>query len=353
MGVPCGVLHKATVPVAILIALLLGGWPTGVLGQHVSGPRWEQGSQLPSFGPFLDRCCSAAATGHDGQIYILGGGDTSGSGAIATALLGKGSWALLPPFPTPLFDAAMAVGADGQVYLFGGVTGTTVRGTVAAYNPRTGRWTLKTPLLAPRTGSTAVLGPDGRIYLIGGALYQEGANPTVAVDAYDPRTNTWTHGASLPDQFAVNTAALGPDGRIYAAGVSSTDPKAPVTVEAYNVGTNTWTPAAPLPEAGVCCMALTSGLDGRLYAIGGGTAQGSVPVSTVFSYTPRMNRWAAVSSLRIARAGLVATTGLDGTIYAAGGHAASMQLETIEIYHPTTRLLRCLPLPLCRSWTTH
>ncbi|WP_420795846.1 Kelch repeat-containing protein [Ktedonobacter racemifer] len=43
--------------------------------------------------------------------------------------------------------------------------------------------------LKARTGLTAAVGPDGRIYAIGG---RNASGPLKTVEAYDPRTNTWT-----------------------------------------------------------------------------------------------------------------------------------------------------------------
>ncbi len=68
-------------------------------------------------------------------------------------------------------------------------------GGVEAYNPRTSSWTPVAPMLTGRDNLAATTGLDGRIYAIGG----RGFNAYLTmVEAYTPSTNTWTRVAAMP-----------------------------------------------------------------------------------------------------------------------------------------------------------
>jgi N-acetylneuraminic acid mutarotase len=172
----------------------------------------------------------AAALGHDGRIYLMGGGY---GGWVLEAFDSRiETWTLLPHAPYSVNRPAAVTGPDGRIYMLGGTT-VNLRGhlstvnTVQVYNPRTRQWTLAAPMPTARTALAAMTATDGRIYAIGGSHdpiglvvnYQPGHPVALGtVEIYDPRTNHWSRGPRLLDPQYNLAAVMGPDGKIYAIG---------------------------------------------------------------------------------------------------------------------------------------
>jgi hypothetical protein len=91
------------------------------------------------------------------------------------------------------------------------------------------------------------------------------------VEAYDPRTDTWTKKVPMPTaRYLLDTSVVG--GKIYAIGGYNHSIQGPIysTVEVYDPVTDTWTKGDDIPvtTAGLS----TSVVDGKIYVIGGTTA---------------------------------------------------------------------------------
>jgi hypothetical protein len=130
----------------------------------------------------------------------------------------------------------------------------------------------------------------------------------------------------------VSTSAV--DGKIYAVGGAAGAPgyTSLVAVEAYDPMTDTWTRRASLPVAG--CALCTSAVGEKIYAIGGSTPVPAVsPLSTVQVYDPLIDTWNRKTNMPTARSGL-STSAVDGKIYAIGGlgHPEALALTVVEEY---------------------
>ena len=118
------------------------------------------------------------------------------------------------------------------------------------------------PLQAGRVHHTATVLKDGRVLVVGGATqtkagntfgfptsFMNGASPVLRI--YDPVSNQWSNGASLPQPLVGHRAALLPDGRVLiAGGVELANP--PKTVKAcwiYDPVANTLRATVDLPKA--------------------------------------------------------------------------------------------------------
>ena len=86
--------------------------------------------------------------------------------------------------PTARYALAGVLGPDGRIYAIGGYNGSGVLNTVEAYNPKTNSWTSEAPMPTARGYLAAALGPDGRIYAIGGQ--DRSGNIVNTVEAYTP-----------------------------------------------------------------------------------------------------------------------------------------------------------------------
>lgn len=198
--------------------------------------------------------------------------------------------------------------------------------------------------------STAVV--DHKIYLIGGSLFENHAGPfgLSTVEVYDTQTNTWQKGADMPTP-RTNAKAAVVNGIIYIfGGYSSKDKflqnwKMVDHVEAYDPRTDTWTRKKKMPISrfyfGLGVVA------GKVYLIGGTTGLGEGQeqrMDRVDIYDPATDRWTKGSKMPTRRnPGGVAV--VDNDIYVIGGEGwplpqawgADQFLGSIEKYDPINR----------------
>jgi N-acetylneuraminic acid mutarotase len=215
--------------------------------------RWSQGTPMPD-----GRYALAAVTGRDGRIYTIGGatfchaddlvaariapqgrparrpaqqmpgGDCAGTQTVRAFNPQTNSWTTLAPLPVGGLLPAAAVGPDGRIDVVccGDASGP-LRFLLEVYDPTRNHWSKVGKLPHRRIfGFAAAAAGDGRIDLIGGCLvttvtqnrFNVYCGDPSPVDAYDPRTNTWTKiGLTLNAREAL-AATTGPDGHVYAVG---------------------------------------------------------------------------------------------------------------------------------------
>ncbi len=283
------------------------------------------------------RVSLAAATGHDGLIYAVGGIVPSGPpqgtpvNTVEAYNPSTGLWTTQPSMPTARGDLAAATGLDGRIYAIGGYLPPPANydvNTVEAYDPSSSTWSTVAPMPTARDGLVAVTGPDGHIYAIGG---ESNGTFVSTVEAYDPGTNTWTTLAPMPTPTWRMAATAGPDGRIYVFGGDTIVGGSAVylnTAEAYNPATNTWTSLAPMSTARFVPSA-AAGPDGHIYAVGGYNTTNGL-LNSVEAFDPSTGTWSAVASLATARYEMAAATDLNGNIYAISGVGSAGLLSSVE-----------------------
>jgi N-acetylneuraminic acid mutarotase len=153
-----------------------------------------------------------ATLGHDGDIYVLEGSEMDAFDPRTK------TWRTpAPPF-YPAYYSAATTGLDGRIYLLGGA----VTSDLQIYDPRTNMWTVGASMPVARGALAAVAGSDGYIYAIGGTAQNLNgyvvAHPLGLVERYSPKTNQWTSVASLRTPRYGLSAVMAPDGKIYAIG---------------------------------------------------------------------------------------------------------------------------------------
>lgn len=249
-------------------------------------------------------------------------------GAEATAPEPLGSWSTTTPMTPRLFPGAGVV--NGIVYAVGGTpAGGGWVATVEAYDPRTATWSSRASMPRAR-GVFVVAVVNGILYAIGGADVTDYSR---TVDAYDPATNSWSSRSPMPTQRA--GAGVGViNGIIYVVGGDSGGAPggvATATVEAYDPSTDIWTTKAPMSIPRI--YPGVAALDGILYAVGGDSAatSGTGVEARVETYDPATNRWTTRTPMPVPRAGLGLTV-LGGTLYAVGGFNDRDILVTVEAY---------------------
>jgi len=168
----------------------------------------------------------------NGKIYVISGTISSGSISNATEVYDptRDSWSTASPIPTPVGLYTSAV-VDNKIYVEGGgKSGPVITDLNQIYDPITNVWTLGAPLptpglLAAAGATTGVFAPT-RLYVIGGTA--DGINALNTTHIYDPQTNSWTIGASMPTARGFLSVAVVND-TLYALGGTNNllNPQAP------------------------------------------------------------------------------------------------------------------------------
>jgi N-acetylneuraminic acid mutarotase len=218
---------------------------------------------------------SFAIASYKNKIYAIGGtygsnGEYFTSDAVEVYDPQTDTWETKTPMPTAR-SSLCANEVDGKIYLMGGQTGGSysIVGLNEVYDVAADRWTTKEPLYNPVDDyASAVV--DGRIYILGGF---EGLHHGAPVDfnqIYDPKTDTWSRGAQMPNvtrwASAVATTGQKAPKQIYVIG-GVTDVFAYNTTQIYNPKTDTWTLGAEMSTAK--CQLTTAVNNDIIYAIGG------------------------------------------------------------------------------------
>lgn len=200
----------------------------------------------------------------EGMIYAIGGFPAGPPTHIVEAYDPvTDTWTRRADLPTARASLSAGV-VDGKIYTVGGGDSSIVE----VYDPAADAWTRGTDMPTPRHPRISVV--DGKIYAIGGLGIFPNWPALSVVEEYDPATDTWTRKADMPTpRHSFSTAVL--DGRVYIVGGSSSDgvdPLAPVlAVEVYDPATDTWTQGPSMTTARIESSACA--VDGVLYVLGG------------------------------------------------------------------------------------
>lgn len=143
------------------------------------------------------------------------------------------------------------------------------------------------------------------------------------VECYDPKTNKWEYRQSMTKKRFAFGAVVGPDDKIYTFGGSGDFlpnhfRETYDTTEVYDPKTDTWTTLAPMPEPRFTHVAVL-GIDKKIYILGGASDIKGSPLRSVFIYDPIKDKWSRGPNMRLPRAFLAAVSTPDGKIYAIGG----------------------------------
>jgi N-acetylneuraminic acid mutarotase len=329
-----------------IIRVILGvsvGWAAFGSGQLA----FAQNGTWTTVAPMLTGRTDVGCAAVDGRLYVVGGRRPSDNGflfldGVEAYNPTNNSWTTRASMPTGRCTVAVGV-VDGVLYAAGGWNEYEIAfRTLEAYNPVTDTWTTKAPMPTGRdTASAGVV--NGILYVVGGS--PGGTRFLRTVEAYDPRTDTWATKAPMPT--ARTGAAAGVvNGILYVVGGGMVDEQLQwhilPTVEAYDPKTDTWTTKAPLPvAAGGLAVSV---VNGRLYAMGGGLSPlGPVPTAGVYVYDVSRNVWSAVGPMPTARLALGADA-IKDVVYAVGGSVdGNTPLATVEAFTP------CQPQPASGS----
>ncbi|XP_010947995.2 kelch-like protein 33 isoform X1 [Camelus bactrianus] len=182
----------------------------------------------------------------DGLLYALGGQDNGVAlNSVETYNPEVNVWRPAPALPAPCFAHAAAV-LEGRLYVSGGCSGTgQYLASLLHYDPKLEKpGTFLSPMGVPRAGHVmAALGE--RLYVAGG-LGETG--DLLSVEAYEPRTDGWTHLTPLPSPH-VGAAGAVVQGELLVLGGYSHRTYAPShLIHAYCPGLGRWLCLGTLPR---------------------------------------------------------------------------------------------------------
>jgi len=231
------------------------------------------------------------------------------------------TWASAAPSPIDRFESAGAV-VGGKVYVFGGFINAQIQVTSRSdvYDPKHNTWTQIADMPEPLTHTGhLVIGRD--IWFVGG--FFSDAPSTNHSWIYHTRTNTWTAGPSLPEARGAGTLAK-VGAKLYFFGgllTRAQDQPEQWVLDLRHLSRG-WIPAAPMP---VACNHLASVVfNGKIYAIGGQHLwnEDTDNVANVQVYNPHTNVWTQAAPLPTARGHIADSTFIyRGRFIVIGGSA--------------------------------
>ena len=274
-------------------------------------------------------------------------------------------WEVITQLPTKRWEFATAVVAD-KVYIIGGSLfdnhgGPFGLSTVEIYDTQTNTWQRGADMPTPRTNAKAAV-VNGTIYVFGGYHSKDRflRNWKMAdhVEAYDPRTDTWTQKKEMPiSRFYFGLGVVA--GKVYliggTAGLGEGQEQRMDRVDIYDPATDTWAKGPKMPTrrnpGGVAVVS------SRIYVIGGEgwplpQGWGAGPfLGSIEEYDPITRQWQKKKDLLEIK-NWFSSTVVGDAIYLIGGYTLEgglQQLATVNVYYPRTETWRersALPDPL-------
>jgi hypothetical protein len=246
------------------------------------------------------------------------------------------------PLPGPRAQSAGFVTSGGLLMSVSGAIAADNTPTDAVMDYKIGTGNVKGYAAIPhaRFGHTGAMGPDGRFYVTGGTTTT--MDPTALVDAFDYAANAW-NASGAPAALNVarrHAASAYAGGKLWVFG-GFDGSKVLGSIEVYNPGSpDGWTTIAAVLPTPRTSLAAVTGIDDRVYTIGGGdSTHTAAPSLEIFD--PKTMTWSTGANMSMGRGLSGAVAAPDGRIYTIGGFgdaqsAAPPPLPTVEAYTPAT-----------------
>jgi N-acetylneuraminic acid mutarotase len=249
------------------------------------------------------------------------------------------NWTKLSPPPIP--KGGVYAACQNKIYVLGGSAGVPTR----VYDPATDTWEIRASTHETR-GIVHANVVDGKIYVMGGQylgfitlLYPVSSNYV-----YDPETDTWSQMADIPVGVGGYASAV-VDGKIYIISGGMDFPHHPYTnlVQIFDPATNHWTNGTSIPtfvyNARACVITEPSG-EKRIHVIGGQLRYSWQVIPDIDGvdlhqvYDPETDTWTNATTMPTPRTGLGLAT-INNEIYAIGGEHNGTLILANEKYNPS------------------
>lgn len=187
---------------------MIGGLTETALVYDPVAATWSYIAPLPL------ALAGAAAANANGKLYLFGGEYGYGNVTDQTWEYDpvSNTWQVRAPMPGGARRHAAATLHNGKVYVAGGWP---QERTVEVYDPLLDRWEVIAPLNQGRYGLALATGGDGALYALGGSTRR---NALATTERFDPATGVWQASASLADANRLGVGAAYAGGRIFAIG---------------------------------------------------------------------------------------------------------------------------------------
>jgi hypothetical protein len=283
-----------------------------------------------------------------GKLYLAGGIESLGVGLFSTRHERfdprTGMWERRAALPLPAHHLSGVAFGD-RIYYIGGLLGYpfVATGAVWIYDPMTNRFSTGASMpLGRGRGAAGVVAYGNRIYVAGGQPGLQVA--TRQFDAYDPIADRWIALPDMPRAREHDGAAVVGD-RLYVIG--GRDGGRVAETDAFDFATDRWiTGLAPIPtpRGGHA----TARVGDEILAIGGEIPGGGPARAEVESYNAATDTWRSVAPLPRGRHGIQAAV-LDGAVWIAGGDLAVLSpvadhtVATVTVAAPKISALQISP----------
>jgi N-acetylneuraminic acid mutarotase len=261
---------------------------------------------------------------------------------LATASTTTNRWMWQANMPSDRFKPiVVTVNVNSQpfVYAIAGEGGKSSIGpsgvnTVQAFNPRTNSWTNRTPIPVPLRFHNGGAVIAGKIYVAGGDMND--FQTTASLLVYDPVPNTWTSKRSMPHTNSAGVSAA-INGKLYVLtscrNSEACESDLPPTLYRYDPVTDQWTTLHPPPSPH--SFGVGAVINGKWYVVGGGrVGPGRLDV-----YDPATNTWSTKAPLNQSRSEAAGTVS-GGKLYVFGGQLfdgiSNVNVRTTSVYDPAT-----------------
>ena len=256
----------------------------------------------------------------NGKALIAGGMDANFNSIGSAELFDPttGTWSYTGNLNTSRRDASLILLDDGRALSVGGASGSlsdrNYLSSAELYNPATGTWSFTANNLPlPRDGANMIKLPGGKVLVMGGIDLSN--NCESSSEIFDPSTNSFSSGGTMPWGADGYSTAILPDGRVFTAGGNCNGQDFTNTA-IYDPSTNEWTSKAPLPVTRP--MTMTTLSNGKvLVRTGESENSASQPYDEI--YDPATNSWSVSSAVLPFADRLTWTQLANGDLLAMGG----------------------------------
>ncbi|HEV2348981.1 MAG TPA: kelch repeat-containing protein [Terriglobia bacterium] len=274
----------------------------------------------------------------NGLLYAVGGNNGRDTAVVEAYNPASDVWSAVASLNQSNYGGdtgryqGSAVAVNGKVYMMGGWTNSPPlpSNTLSIYDPGTNAWSVGPTI--PGSGYTAcseaaVIG--SKIYLLNACNGYDGYSQQLSI--FDTVANSWTTGPSAPRN---HNAGLGTalNGKFYVTGGS--DGTMQPEVDVFDPSTAQWTTVGSMP-VNLYGMA-GDVINGKWYVVGG--SDGTTIYNTVWIYDPVANTWTSGPAAPTARSFAAAAT-ISGKLYVVGGYNSTGNLSVLEVFDPAALLV--------------